>query len=420
MTTKRFLTAAEAARELDVSLTTLYAYVSRGMIRSETTGSGRRERRYSREDVERLLQRKRIRRQPAREVREALHWGTPILESSISLITEGRLYYRGREVRRLAVENTIEEVAELLWSGEIPHEPGPAWRDQLQLPKNVAGLQRHLTELDGTQRFQALLPLMSAHDPGAYDLRAVTTRATGTRILRALALIAAGARASSDDIAGTLARSWAPKASKGRDLLNSALVLCADHELNISAFTARCVASAGSPLYSSVIAGIGALQGYKHGGYTRRTEALLQEIGRPGSVMRVLTDRLSRGEPIPGFGHKLYPDGDPRAATLLEQIAAARPASHVVSFAREIAAAVHDLIGEHPTIDFALVILTRVLGLPPDHALTIFALGRTAGWIGHAIEEYAANRLIRPRATYIGPQPDEPGRQSESRPRSGR
>jgi citrate synthase len=114
-----------------------------------------------------------------------------------------------------------------------------------------------------------------------------------------------------------------------------------------------------------------------------------------------LTERLRRGEPIEGFGHRLYAHGDPRAAVLLDLL----PKSKVVVFARELAAAARSVLGETPNLDFALVAVARALGLPNGAALTLFAIGRTLGWIGHAIEQYARADVIRPRARYVGERP---------------
>ena len=119
--------------------------------------------------------------------------------------------------------------------------------------------------------------------------------------------------------------------------------------------------------------------------------------------------RLRRGESVPGFGHQLYPDGDPRGAELIRLSEAARPGSAAVEVSAAASEVVLEVLGERPTVDFGLVTLARALGLPPGGALALFALGRTVGWIGHAIEQYADGNLIRPRARYVGEQPKDSG-----------
>ncbi len=404
----RYITAAEAAAMLDVSVATLYAYVSRGMIRSEGTGAGRRSRLYSREDVERLIERKTLRKQPAKAVAEALHWGTPVLDSAITAIAGGRLHYRGHDVTRLARERTFEEVAELLWRGELPSGPSalpPVWKAPASA--EAPEIELLIRERPAVERFQILLPVVAGNDPRAFDLRPAAMPGTGARIVRTLAAIAAGGGAIETGIAEALRKGWSPKAPRSRDLYGAALIVSADHELNVSTFTARCIASAGSSLHAAVAGGIGAMLGHKHGGHTRRVEALAREIVDVGSAREVVTARLGRGETIPGFGHPLYPDGDPRAALLLEMIGQSKLGGATYRFMRDVAATIGELIEEHPTIDFALVTLTRALGIPAEHALTLFTLGRSVGWIGHAMEEYAANRIIRPRARYTGVDPIE-------------
>jgi citrate synthase len=206
-------------------------------------------------------------------------------------------------------------------------------------------------------------------------------------------------------IAAILQVGWAPGRPEAAAPIGAALILAADHELNVSAFTARCVASAAASPWDVVSAGLAALKGARHGGHAERVEALFREAGSAAGARRVLADRLRRGEEIPGFGHPLYPGGDPRGAALLALAAAAAPRSPAVERAQGLAEAGRELIREHPTIDLGLVALSRALGLPERTPLALFALGRTIGWIGHAIEEYGLSRLIRPRAAYVGEPP---------------
>ena len=397
MSKKRYMNAQEAAEALGISRATLYAYVSRGLIRSEAVDDDTRKRRYYAEDVEKLLARKEGRRNPEKLAQAALHWGTPVLESALTLIANGRLYYRGQDAAELAVTHSIEAVAALLWTGDS------AQAEELFTPGKLPDMPPQVATLAPLERFQVMLPLAAADDLTAYDLRPAAVMRTGARILRLLLGIAAGTTANTG--AETLRRGWCPDDPDATGLLNAALVLCADHELNASSFTARVVASAGSPPYAVVSAGLAALQGAKHGGHTERVEAFLREAGNAAGVRAALAGRLKRGESIPGFGHRLYPDGDPRAQVLLRLIERHAPASPALELARTVLEAVERHIGEKPTIDFGLATVGRVLDLPPGGALALFALGRSTGWIGHALEAYAEGRLIRPRAKYVGEQP---------------
>src|SRR5690606_5194972 len=131
-------------------------------------------------------------------------------------------------------------------------------------------------------------------------------------------------------------------------------------------------------------------------------EAFLDEAGSPDALARTIEARIRRGEPVPGFGHPLYPEGDPRARLLFSAVERTRPGSPEAAFARAARAAGGGLLGDQPTLDYGLVLLRRALGLPRGSALVLFALGRTAGWIAHAMEQYALEPLIRPRAAYVG------------------
>jgi citrate synthase len=408
--TTRYLTAREAAEALGISLTTLYAYVSRGLIRSESADASRRTRRYRAEDIEKLRQRQEQRQDPARAVENALHWGAPVMESAITLIADGSLYYRGKNALELALRATVEEVAALIWTGDAG-AAGGLFSSPVRLPDRCRILAAELEALLPFEACQLFLPLAAVDDPGAYDLRPGAVAQTGARILGMMSRVAAGwglepAPDGGTDIAGLLQRGWVPDRSDVRPLLSAALILCADHELNVSSFTARCIASAGSPPYAVVIAGLAALQGVKHGGHVERVEALMREAGSPAGVRTALASLLRRGGGIAGFGHRLYPAGDPRGRLLLEQVAALRPDAPAVALSREVVRQARELTGEHPTIDLALVTLARALELPPGSALALFALGRTIGWIGHAIEQYQLDRMIRPRARYIGVLPE--------------
>jgi citrate synthase len=399
---EQYLSAPEAARALGVSRATLYAYVSRGLIRSEAVGK-RRSRQYHLEDVQALQARKEQRQDPQKVAERALHWGAPVMESALSLITEGQLYYCGHDAIALATTYSAEEVAGLLWTGQLatPAESAAA----LPAYASLRAGRRAVAHLAPVDAFQVLLPLAAIDDLAAYDLRPTAVAHTGRRILRLLAAIATGHAPSTQPLAKTLQQGWVADDPQVTACLNAALVLCADHELNVSSFTARCVASAGATPYAVVVAGLTALQGSKHGGHTARVEALLHEVGTPQKARAALASRLRRGEIIPGFGHTLYPAGDPRGAALLRLARQARPDTPALALADAVISEAYGVIREYPTIDFGLAVLGQALQLPPGSAMALFAIGRTIGWIGHAIEQYQQNRIIRPRARYVGAPP---------------
>ena len=384
----------EAIALLGVSRATLYAYVSRGRVRSEAVPGGNRRSRYSRDDLERLVARSRERANPAKAAEQALHWGLPILESKITLIADERIYYRGRDASELARSCSLADAAALLWTGAT--DGGGTLLPPLKV---AARLRVADTEGPFVPAAQAALAVAAAADPLAFDLRTRAVVQTGWRIVWLLARVAAGAKAAGETVDATLGAAWGVPRSV--DLLRAALILSADHELNVSTFTARCVASAGGSPYGVVVAGLAALEGTRHGGTTARIEASWDALRRSRDLRGALADKLRRGEAIEGFGHRLYALGDPRAAVLLDLL----PSSKTAAFARDFATAARDVLGEAPTVDFALVAVARTLGLPNGAALALFAIGRTIGWIAHALEQYEEAAIIRPRAKYVGEAP---------------
>jgi citrate synthase len=211
-------------------------------------------------------------------------------------------------------------------------------------------------------------------EPAPRETRAAEVAA----ILRLMAAAASGVDPGAEPLHRHLASVWktSPQAA---DTIRRALVLCADHELSSSAFAVRVTASTGASLRNAVIAGLMALSGPYHGGMTERVRAFLES---PQTSSR------------PGFKHRLYPDGDPRAQALLENVPLL--ASDATTLQAVAAAS-----GGRPSIDVALVMVERAYGLPLGTAFTLFAIGRTAGWLAHAIEQRSQATLIRPRARYM-------------------
>ena len=416
-----YLTAAEAAALLDVEVPSLYAYVSRGLLASHTDPRDPRARRYRREEVAALRGRREARRHPEQAAPRALAWGEPVLDSALTTVAGGRLWYRGLDAVELARERTLEEVAALLWTGDVG-AAGELFRDAGQR-RPPAGWLAPLRQLGPLERAQALLPRAASADAAAWDLRGDAVARCGARILRAVAAAVGGcapkdaapersererrrgAEPAAGPTAAALAAAWGlgRRASAAR-AFDSALILCADHELNVSTFAARCAASAEATPWDAVSAGLATLRGRRHGGASLRAEALLREAASTTPAAAV-GERLRRGEPLPGFGHPLYSAGDPRGAELLALASRVSPRSPPLKAAQRLAAAVADLLGERPNLDLGLAALCAALRLPPGSSIALFALGRTVGWVAHAREEYARGRLIRPRARYVGPPP---------------
>jgi citrate synthase len=401
--TNPYLTAKETAAELNISLPTLYAYVSRGLIRSEEGEGPTRAKRYRREDVDALKARKEARRNPEKAAETALHWGTPVLESAITLIDNGRLTYRGHDAITLPDQHTFADVAHLLWQDELGNGTNfeAAVTSQWRF---VEPLWPHLAGLSFMERFQVVLPLAAVHDLAGYDLQPTAVCQTGERILQLMATAVTG-QPVSGPIPAALQQAWQPADTTVTPLLETALIYCADHELNVSAFAARVVASARATPYAAVIAGLAALQGSLHGGATERVDAFFREVGTPEKARSAVASRLRRGELIPGFAHPLYPDGDPRGRALLAKVAAVYPQTAGWQLAQQIYQEVETAVGQKPNIDFALVALAWAADLPSGAPLALFALGRTVGWIGHVLEQYGRDQMIRPRARYVGKVP---------------
>src|SRR5262245_608526 len=395
------LTAAQAADLLGVTRATLYAYASRGQLRSEAVPGQPRERRYSREDVQRLLDRKDARRDPAAAAARGLHWGGPVLESGITLIHDGRLYYRGRDALALAESATLEEAALVLWAAEDSDRSRLFGQACPLSPRQISQLRA--CAKDPYALLQAALPVAARVDLASYDLRPTAVRLAGARIVKLQTAIVAP-RDAQLPLHRALQRAWAPGRAEVGNVIRAALVLCADHELNVSAFTARCAASAGASPYDVVAAAMATLRGYKHGGAGERALTLLAGSETPRHTRALLAARLRRGEQLPGFGHPLYPNGDPRAV-LLMRLAESSGHDQTCRAMRHLRKAGADLLHDAPNLDFGLAAITRAFRLPDQAPVLLFALGRTIGWIAHAIEEYASGHLIRPRARYTGPMP---------------
>ncbi len=398
-----YLSAEDAAGYLGVSRATLYAYVSRGLVVSEPLqGSAGRSRRYPRRVLDQLKSNRERRRDPTLSAHGALSSGAPVLDSALTLIEDGRLWYRGLDACELSRTATLEEVASLLWAGTTEH----------------AGelFPRTASPAAGRSRRGSIADLLFASLVEARSKPAVTISGATRPALRAAArtikqLFDAAGATGPGMLAERLSRGWH---ARNADDLNAALILCADHGLSASSFTARCVASTDATVGNVLLAGLCALEGRRHGGVTNNhLDELVRDVERDG-VRRACRRTLSRDGWLPGFGQGsvLYLQGDPRANELLARIKLPETdaLARICKFAR------HEL-DARPSLEFALTALARNAALPNGAAFGLFALGRSVGWIAHALEAAAEGKLIRPRARYTGHPPEISGALAAGRPR---
>ena len=405
-----FLTAKEAAALLGVKLATVYAYASRGRLRGTKNPRGRGHV-YARGDVERLWARSAARAGHAPVAAGALRFGEPVLESSVTELTGVGHRYRGTSAIELANDDEpFETVAELLWTGSRGCDSS-AWRAE-GLGVRGASLAALVPEASPPIATLALIvPALALADPSRFRARDEAEHQRARTLLRRMAACLAlgcdrsrlepALEAPSLAASVAIALGAAPKRAVVR-AIDRALVLSADHELNASTFAARVAASARADLYSCISAGLGALSGPRHGGMGARVEALVDEVGSPERAERVVNERARRGEEVPGFGHPLYPDGDPRYAPLAavaEQCGRPRPKLRTLL---AIVDAMRAGGRSEPTLDAGHAAVAFALGLPPGSAAAFFAIGRTAGWVAHVVEQRGSGFLLRPRARYVG------------------
>ncbi|MCA8927359.1 MAG: citrate synthase family protein [Alphaproteobacteria bacterium] len=367
-------TAAEVCKTLGISRDTLYAYVSRGLLRAAPHPSDRRRSLYDHRDVEMLRARKHRGRSRRAVAESTINWGEPILTSKITRIADGHYHYRGRDAVEFASRASLEDALALLAEVQ-PRAP-------VRLPADWRIPDYRLP-------FDRVLGMLTAE---AVAGRVGDGRPRAAQLLRLAALSAAGQGGGDHPdrpMHELLARAWSNR-PEAADAIRSALVLSADHELNASAYAARVAASAGASLPASLLVGVATLSGNRHGGITARCRDWVMAMAGPNPPdwRQSVTDDPA---PPPGFGHPLYPDGDPRAKALLRLFPEA-------DTWHAIAADVQALTGHHPTIDFGLALVECELGLPEGAGMAIFAVGRMAGWTAHIFEQRRTGQIIRPRA----------------------
>ncbi|MFB7891547.1 citrate/2-methylcitrate synthase [Microbacterium sp. NPDC056044] len=393
------LTAAEAAARLGVKPESLYAYVSRGLLSRERDAAGSS---FDPLEVEAFARR---RRRSSVAAPGSPAPGTPlmVLDTRLAHIDDDELHYRERSAARLARESSFEEVVAWLW--DVPSLRSPTASDLAIARGTIAALGEAATPLD---RLQVAVTALAATDPLRDDPDPAQLVRAGARLVTGLPAALAGT-GEPGGVAQTLWRALAPRDRPGGPgLLDAALVLVIDHDLAVSTLAARVAASARASGYAVVSAALGAFDAPLHGTASRAAAQLLSAVGEgeepATAIARAVRDG---GRGIPGFGQPLYAGGDMRATVLLDLLRDTPASEHVLAAVDAVAAEVEHRAGLRPNLDLALAALTLWADMTADAGSVIFAIGRIAGWISHAVDEYDERPMrLRPRGRYVGPAPD--------------
>jgi citrate synthase len=372
----------ETCHVLGVRPQTVYAYVSRGKLEVMPDPADTRRSLYRAEHVAGLAKRKLAGRKHETLAANALFGSEPSIPTAICSFFRGRPYYRGQDAVSMAQSANLEDVAQLLWGADQPAD----FSSSVAPASGKAGR---------AAAFAALAELAAV----GHSTRGRLTRVLhneGQSLVGQLAN-AFGARQGGKPLHLRFAQGW-KQPLRVADLLRTAMVLLADHELTSSAFVARIAASTGASLPACLLAGLTTLSGPLHGDASGRVQALFSDVIRLGED-KVMDHHLSTGLPLPGFGHHLYPDGDPRAAALLARF---EPPEGIARFIEKVT----NLTGMRPNIDVALAALVAHHRLPVDAAFALFATARSVGLLAHSIEQLAEPQVIRPRGRYVGSTPN--------------
>jgi citrate synthase len=345
--------------------------------------------------------------------------------SKISTIHGSTLLYRGYRIEDLAANAGFEEVVHLLWEGRLPTKrelealAGELGRAAPLPPSSFGWFHGLPTQVHPMDFLHAVVAGLSLHDPDANVIEETANRRKAIRLTARLgSIITAYHRVRSGqwpvqpDPSRSLAWNFLngivegePDPAMVRDL-DCCLVLHADHELNASAFSARVTSSTLSGLYSSVMAAIGTLKGPLHGGANEQVIKMLLEIGRPEKVAAYLDDALAGKRKVMGFGHRVYKEGDPRAKVLKamsQRLTKGAGCSHLFEMSAMLEERMAGEKGLIPNVDFYSATVYYAMKIPTDLFTPLFAASRVAGWCAHVMEQYANNRIYRPRALYAGP-----------------
>jgi citrate synthase len=412
MATKDLMTREEVLARLDIKAATLYSYVSRGMIGTAPHDDGRRSL-YVRADVERVGSRKRGRMPKAASAESTMRWGEPVLASAITLITpQGPLYRNRSAVEMAKAGSSFESVSQLLMTG-VWQDGVSAW-GPLDIPQAVLPLfGAYAGKLEGGDiaNLLGMVPFaLGMQGRGAAEISDGSAVQAARLIMQTMAgclgfLSSKRAfvmRERGESLAAYLLRAAGGPATPDAVLaINGALIVLADNELAPATFAARVAASTNADLYNCIAAAIGSHAGFSTGTATEKIETLLlRDVAHFDPITRLQLVR-EIGASLFGFNHPLYPEGDMRANLVLEQVRALQHATPDTPPTLAFLALAEERLSMHPGVAVALVVLSRALGLPDGTATAIWIISRTAGWVGHVLEQRAQAFLLRPRAKYI-------------------
>jgi citrate synthase len=409
------LDAKTAALMLGVKTQTLYAYVSRGLIRTAPR-RGTQASLYHREDVEAVRLNGRSGNFSGDPSERFIRWGGGgVLQTAITSIDAAGPRYRGKLAVDLAnMDRPFEDCVELLWSGILPSQ-SVVWQPAY-VPESFLDFIPSIIKLAKKTNSRQMLALTV----GAYAASVGRNPETalgapvlaGRQLIQILAptlgLLRTRPRytpsSKPESIAAIIAESvGAPRTDQILRALNACLILSADHELAPSTFTSRIAASAGADIFSCVNSAFGTFEGALTGFGCDESEKTLRSAASPKEYVTVLEEYIRRKEHIPGYNHPLYPAGDPRALHLIEL---ARDINSDTPIARHVLNCIDTATKELevvPSLAAGLVAIAAALDMPKEMPGAMMAIGRVSGWIAHSFEQRLAGFLIRPRTRYIGP-----------------
>lgn len=408
---RELLTAREACDILGIKLATLYTYVSRGLLRP-VRHSQRKENRYQRSDVEALKVRSSAHQGHVAMAAHAMRWGQPVMDTGISEISEEGPRYRGHLASDLVRHpGVFENVAELLWSGVLTDTPH-AWAMEpphVDLGRALDGMLQQGRERPRMLRVFSIVATALGGGTLAEELCSGSIERYSRQLLFAFAgacgvlgphnkfVTTEGERPLAQHILGALG---GPSIAQAEHAINAALILGADHELSSGTFSARIAASTGSTLHASIVAALATQQGIVLAGGADAAEDFIGSIGSLSALDSRLAEAERRRERLTGFGLPIYPNGDPRAAFLIDLAQRTAPGSDRADLAYRFIEQVRTRLGMHPNIEMGLVVLSIAWGLPVRTPAALWGISRTAGWIAHVVEQRLAGFTIRPRGLY--------------------